>query len=322
MRKSFIVSAIIFLAVTTAVIFACNSEDKSKETTSTTSSEDSAKASIERGKYLAIHVAQCIDCHSQRDVTKFAMPVIPGTEGGGSGFPFGKGEGVPGEVWAPNITPFGLKDWSDNEILRAVTQGINKKGDTLFPLMPYHSFSRMAKDDLNSIIAYLRTLKSIDSTKPPRHLLIPPAMFGPLPQTTLDQNIRPDPSDKVRYGEYMITIALCGECHTPRSPQGVPDFSKVYAGGFAFNTPFFKVTVSNITPDSATGIGTWTEEAFIQKFKTNSSVAMVNTNPGRQNTIMPWEAYGKMKEGDLRAIYAYLRTVPPVQNKIEKWATK
>jgi len=152
--------------------------------------------------------------------------------------------------------------------------------------------------------------------------MIPPSMFGHLPQNTLYQNVIPDPSDKVKYGEYMITFASCGECHTPRSPEGAPDFSKAYSGGFTFNTPFFKVTVSNITPDSTTGIGTWTEEAFVQKFKTNSSDAMVNTNPGRQNTIMPWAAYGKMKEEDLRVIYAYLRMVPPVKNKVEKWPTK
>lgn len=322
MKKTFIVSAFIFLAVTTAVVIACNSEDKTKETSGTMSSEDSAKARVERGNYLANHVAICLDCHSKRDVTKFSLPVIPRTEGGGSGIPFDKSEGIPGEVWAPNITPFGLKDWTDDEILRAVTQGINKKGDTIFPLMPYHNYSRMAKDDLHSIIAYLRTLKPIDSTQPPRHLMIPPAMFGPLPQNTLDQNVRPDPSDKIRYGEYIITFASCGACHTPTSPQGAPDFSKVYSGGFVFNTPLFKVTVANITPDSATGIGTWTEEAFVQKFKTNSSAAMVNTNPGRQNTIMPWDSYGKMKEEDLRAIYAYLRTVPPVNNKVEKWPTK
>jgi hypothetical protein len=190
------------------------------------------------------------------------MPVVPGTEGGGSAFPFGEAVGVPGEVTSPNITPFALKDWTDEEIVRAITRGINKKGDTLFPIMPYHSYSKMAKSDINAIVAYLRTLKPIERTTPPRNLKIPASMFGPLPSGDLEHNNIPDTSDQLKYGAYMTTIAACAECHTPMGPQG-PDFSKIYAGGFVFNTPMFKVAVSNITPDSATGIGVWTEEMFV-----------------------------------------------------------
>jgi mono/diheme cytochrome c family protein len=142
--------------------------------------------------------------------------------------------------------------------------------------------------------------------------------MGGLPQVDLSKNVRPDPSDKVKYGGYLTTFASCAECHTPMGPQG-PDFSKAFAGGFVFATPFFKVAVSNITPDSATGIGTWTEEAFLQKFKANSAPERVNANPGRENSIMPWAMYGKMNDEDLKAIYAFLRTVPPVNNKVEKY---
>jgi hypothetical protein len=81
----------------------------------------------------------------------------------------------------------------------------------------------------------------------------------------------------------------------------------------------FKVNVGNITPDSATGIGTWTEDAFVEKFKSNLDAAEKGGNPGKFNTLMPWAMYGKMKEEDLRAIYAYLRTVPAIKNKVEKW---
>lgn len=322
MRKKFFLAAILFAAISASFFISCNNSDKTQDDSSKSNNNSTAEATakVERGRYLATSVAVCIDCHSKRDVTKFSLPVIPGTEGGGSGFPFTESEGVPGSVWATNITPFTLKDWSDDEIARAITRGISRNGDTLFPLMPYHNYSRLAKDDIFAIIAYLRTLNPIDSTVPPRQLKIPPTMFGPLPGNTLVDNKRPDPSDKVNYGQYMITAASCGECHTPRSPQGVPIFDKAYSGGFIFNTPFFKVGTANITFDSTTGIGTWTEDAFVQKFKTNSTHEVVNRNPGRMNTIMPWEFYGKMKEDDLRAIYAYLRSVPPVKNKVEKWS--
>jgi hypothetical protein len=257
-------------------------------------------------------------CHSKRDITKFALPMVAGFEGGGHVVPFGKAEGVPGEVTPPNITPFALKDWTDDEIVRAVVEGINKKGDTLFPAMPYHNFSRLAKDDIYSIVAYIRTLKPVETVMPARKLEIPPSMFGPLPENTLATNKKPDPSDKVKYGEYMITAAVCGECHTPMTPQG-PDFSKAYSGGFVFDAGFMKVAVGNITPDSATGIGTWTEDAFVQKFKTNAAQTEKGEDPGKFNTIMPWSMYAGMKDEDLKAIYAYLRTVPPISNKVEKW---
>lgn len=309
---------IAFAAICVIAAFYFSSCNNNADQPAATDGADSLKKVVERGDYLANHVAVCIDCHSKRDITKFSLPVVPGTEGGGAGFPFGEAEGVPGMVWAPNITPAALKDWTDDEIIKAMTQGINKKGDTLFPIMPYHHYSKMAKDDIKAIVAYIRTLKPIDSLTPPRKINIPASMFGPLPAATLESNTRPDPSDKVKYGEYMTNFAACAECHTPMGAQG-PDFSKVFAGGFVFNTPFFKVAVANITPDSATGIGSWTEEMFVQKFRTNSSDANVNRDPGKENSIMPWAMYGKMKDEDLKAIYAYLRTVKPINNKVEKY---
>jgi len=91
------------------------------------------------------------------------------------------------------------------------------------------------------------------------------------------------------------------------------------SGGIWFKLPTIDVTVANITPDSLTGIGSWTEEVFLAKFRTNSSQAMLSSKPGKSNTLMPWSFYGTMTDSDLKAIYSYLRTVPPLKNKIEKW---
>ena len=318
MRKTSLIASI--LAVVILIIAACKDESK-EPAASTISKEDSLKALVDRGNYLVNNVTVCLACHGERDHTKFAMPVKPGTEGGGPPYAFSQGMGIPGEITPPNITPFALKDWSDDEIIRALVQGINKKGDTLFPLMPYHNYSRMAKDDIHAIVAYIRTIKPIEKITPPRKLAIPAAMFGPLPQNTLENNTRPDPSDKVKYGEYLVTMASCSDCHTPMTQQG-PDFSKAFSGGFKFVSDFVNVTTSNITPDSATGIGAWTENEFVARFKTNLAMTEKGDNPGKFNTEMPWSDYAKMKEEDLRAIYAYLRTVPPIKNKVEKWPTK
>jgi len=305
--------------ITSAIIFpGCNNADKEKETAAV-SSGDSLKMVVDRGEYLAHHVAVCMDCHSKRDFTKFSLPPAPGTYGSGASFAFGKAEGIPGEIWAPNITPKRLGEWTDDEIARAIAHGVNKTGDTLFPVMPYNNYSRMAKDDLYAIIAYLRTLPSSDSTVPARKLEIPMSVLPPLPEYAPEKNIRPDITDKIKYGQYLVTIASCGECHTPMNQDGSPNFSKAFSGGFVFAAPMFTVTVANITPDSTTGIGSWTEDAFVAKFRANSSDEMVNKDHGKQNSVMPWAMYGKMKEEDLKAIYAYLRTVPAISNKVEKW---
>jgi hypothetical protein len=76
---------------------------------------------------------------------------------------------------------------------------------------------------------------------------------------------------------------------------------------------------ANLTPDTATGIGAWTEEMFIAKFRNNSSRENLNREPGKYNTLMPWEFFGRMTDDDLKAIYKYLRTFPPVHNVVVKW---
>jgi mono/diheme cytochrome c family protein len=309
MRKSLLFLFAALFIISAFIFPSCKNADKEKEKeTAAVSSADSLKMVVERGEYLAHNVAVCMDCHSKRDFSKFSLPPAPGTYGIGASFAFGKAEGIPGEIWAPNITPKRLGEWTDDEIAMAIAHGVNKTGDTLFPVMPYNNYSRMAKDDLYAIIAYLRTLPSSDSTVPPRQLAIPMSALPPLPEYAPEKNIRPEISDKVKYGEYMVTLASCRDCHT-----------EAFSGGFVFAAPMFTVTVANITPDSTTGIGSWTEDAFVAKFRANSADDMVNKDHGKLNSVMPWAMYGKMKEEDLKAIYAYLRIVPAVSNKVEKW---
>ena len=321
--KKLITITFILTGVLTAIYFsACN--NKKSEEPQANNKEDSLKKVIARGEYLANHVTPCIDCHSKRDFTKFSGPVIPGTEGmGGEVFDNKLEDDIPGVVYSRNITPdpeTGIGSWTDDEILKAMTQGINKNGDTLFPLMPYVHFNHMAKDDLLAIIAYLRTLKPIKNKVPDRHLMIPVSMAYPKPalQPSVDGNMKPSESDQVKYGEYLVNSAVCSDCHTPMV-KGQYDFSRMFAGGNTFNVGTFKVTTANITPDSATGIGTWNEERFINKFSVCREEKGYNYDPGKQNTIMPIVAYAGMTDSDLKAIFAYLRTVKPVSNKIEKY---
>jgi len=321
MRKFIACSAILLFIIAATYNSSCNNN---KSEPQANKSEDSIKKVIERGDYLANHVAACIHCHSKRDFNKFSGPVMPGTEGGG-GEVFSNEilDAIPGVFYGKNITPdneTGIGTWTDDEILRAITQGISKKGDTLFALMPYVNFNRMAKDDLMAIIAYLRTLKPIKNKIPERKMMIPIAMAYPAQalQPTLDNNVRPAASDIVKYGEYMATVADCATCHTP-FVKGQLDFSRMYAGGNTFHIGKTTVNSANISTDTATGLGSWTEERFMNKFIPYREEKGYNYDPGNQNTVMPLVDYAGMKDDDLKAIYAYLHTVKPVKNLVEKY---
>lgn len=101
---------------------------------------------IERGKYLANHVTVCIDCHSVSDWTKFSAP--PTGHPGAGGEKFSHDMGFPGTLYSPNITPCNLKGWTDGEIFRTITTGVGKDGNALFPVMPYHNYGLMDKEDI------------------------------------------------------------------------------------------------------------------------------------------------------------------------------
>ncbi|MBL0274443.1 MAG: hypothetical protein IPQ06_15630 [Chitinophagaceae bacterium] len=104
----------------------------------------------------------------------------------------------------------------------------------------------------------------------------------------------------------------------PQTPQG-PDITRMFAGGYKFDLGSNKANSANITPDSATGIGAWTEERFLTKFTQYREEKAYNYNPGNQNSIMPLSILAGIKDEDLKAIYAYLRTVKPVTNAVEKF---
>ncbi len=273
---------------------------------------------LARGKYLSDHVTGCTACHSERDWTKFAGPVKPDRIGvGGQAFALG-GAGV---VYAKNITPAAIGSWTDGELQRAVTAGVSKDGTPLFPLMPYPHFGAMAADDMHAILTYVRSWRAIESQITPRALNFPmnlivrtiPAVGTPQP--------RPSPQDKLAYGRYITRIALCGDCHTPIDDRGQPLPGREFAGGMEFLETGYRVRSANITPDADTGIGSWTEQQFIDKFKAfeTPSDAVLSETERRQNTVMPMTEYAGMTREDLSAIYTYLRTMPPVVNRVAKF---
>jgi len=273
---------------------------------------------LARGKYLSDHVVGCTVCHSDRDWTKFSGPVKPGTEGkGGQEFLLGGA----GAVYAKNITPAAIGSWSDGELQRAVTTGVSKDGTPLFPLMPYPHFGAMAADDMHAVLSYIRSWQAIDHQPPARTLNFPMNLIVRTIPTAATPQPRPSPTDQVAYGKYMVNASLCGDCHTPIDDRGQPLPGRNFAGGMEFLETGYRVRSANITPDADTGIGSWTEQQFIDKFKAfeTPSDAVLSDTERRQNTPMPMTAYAGMAREDLAAIYAYLRTVPPVVNRVTRF---
>ncbi len=271
---------------------------------------------IKHGEYLANHITACMDCHSSRDWTSFSGPISPGTLGKGGEY-FGPELGFPGKFYSRNITPINLENWTDGEIFRTITTGVDREGKALFPVMPYLSYGKMDKEDIYDIIAYLRSIPSIDNKTPVSKADFPMNfIINTLPAKS-NLTKRPEKTDVVAYGAYLVNAAACMDCHTQVS-NGQIIQELAFSGGREFAIPHGTSRSANITPDINTGIGNWTEDAFVQRFKTYTDPTIIaNIDPAEFNTIMPWTMFGGMDSTDLKSIYAYLMTLKPIENQVE-----
>jgi len=273
------------------------------------------QARVQRGEYLANHVAVCMDCHSKRDWSIYGAPLKKETYGGG-GEKFSHEVGFPGTVFSRNITPAGIKDWTDGEVFRAITTGVDRNGKPLFPLMPYPHYGQTDPKDILSIIAYIRTLPAIENQVPNHDLDFPlNILVNTMPSKAAMQKM-PDSNNITAYGKYLVLMSGCVECHS-KIEKGTVVAGTEFGGGRVFDFPNGTiVTAPNITFDKATGIGNWDRNLFIRKFKqyTDSGYMPKQLAPADFNTPMPWLMYSGMTNSDLAAIYAYLGTVTPKNN--------
>jgi len=275
---------------------------------------------VARGKYLANNVTLCLNCHSTRNWTKFAGPVVAGTEGKG-GEAFDQKVGFPGAFYAKNITPEGISRYTDGELFRIITTGVNKEGKAIFPIMPYDPYGAMDPEDIYSIIAYIRTLTPIHNSVPESVADFPMNIIINTIPTKANPGKRPDPSNVSAYGAYMVNASGCIICHTKdKQGQIIPELA--FSGGREFQMPDGSVLrSSNITSDINTGIGNWTQEAFVNRFKSYADSAYKSPTiaKGQYNSLMPWTSYAHMTDQDLVAIYNYIHNIPPIQNAVVKF---
>jgi mono/diheme cytochrome c family protein len=273
-----------------------------------------AGSSTERGGYLVNTIMACGNCRSPRDAEGRTI-AEKAFSGGGLTFT------TPAFIaTAPNITPdveTGIGSWSDAEIKRALVEGMRPghghlAGVPLAAIMPASFYKALLPEDLDAIVAYLRTVKPIRGEVP-----------DPVYKAPVRRDSYPDAeagfnkavfADPVRRGAYLVTIGHCMECHSAWS-RGVSDFKTGLGhGGRVFpprqgspdGTP--DSVAANITSDPTAGIGAWTDQEI------DRAVTQGVARDGRiLKPPMAYAFYAGLKQADLADIIAYLRTVPPLQ---------
>ena len=242
----------------------------------------SDSASVARGAHL-ISALPCGECH--------------GADLGGNVF----SDAGPFALFAaPNLTrgqggrnpPLSDAEWE-----RAIRHGVRRDSTSLM-VMPSEVFHAISDQDMTAMIAYLKQMPSVDRVVPPSKLRIIGRVVLGLGKVALAADTTPrtphvasvDTTTGVAFGRYLVSIAGCQGCHG-NSFSGGP--------GFAPNDP----PVANITP---TGIGNYSEADFIRAMREGKRPAGTPISE-----TMPWKSFGKMTDGELRSIFAFLQTVPP-----------
>ncbi|HEX8107640.1 MAG TPA: cytochrome c [Kofleriaceae bacterium] len=266
-------------------------------------------AVIARGRYLVTGPAYCTACHGQLDPAS-RSPVLE-TEPHLAG---GLALHLPiGTIYARNITPdkaTGIGTYTDPEIARVLRYGVDPSGRVTMPFMP---FTDMSDDDLAAIVSYLRSQPPIDHPVPASNynmrgraarafLIEPRGPTGPI-----RAHVGRGPT--VEYGQYLAnSVANCGGCHTKSNRRTGAAEGVSFAGGSTVDSrtsPGTKFVTPNLTPDPKTGhIYAWSEDVFVARFRT----AVPTASP------MPWGNFKNLSEDDLRALYRYLRSLPPAKH--------
>jgi cytochrome c553 len=252
-------------------------------------------AQIARGQQLA---NICVSCHTSDNrlplsgvnfVAKFAAPPV-------------------GTLYAPNLTPSGnIQDWTDGEVIRAIREGVHKNGRSLF-IMPADNFRNMSDDDVQAVVAYLRSQPATGGPTPNNQFNLFGALFINLfdfrtAQKPVGQVPAPQPGTP-EYGKYMVDVIGCRSCHGAQL-QGRLDNGKP--------GPPPGPNLTQMVPG-------WTEEQFMTFFNTGKlpgggTVPTLTLPSGLTEPRMPWPMVrAATTDDELKAMYAYLHSLPPVES--------
>jgi mono/diheme cytochrome c family protein len=279
-------------------------------------SPTAAQDLLGRGEYLVEGIVGCGNCHNGRDDDG---ELIPGMEYAGNfviNEPNGPGPGgLAFTAYAPNISPdpeTGIGEWTDEEIERAIREGISRDGRVLGPPMAFPYYREISSEDMDAIIAYLRSRPAVRNEVPASTYYIPlPPNWGPPVEEPIAQ---PPRGNTVEYGRYLAhSLGHCTQCHTPLI-GGIEDFSQTNAGGNIFPQPFnfdWAALTPNITPHPTDGIGQWTDDEI------KRAIVYGVSRDGRQLLpFMGFSFYERISDEDLDAIITFLRSLPPMNDYV------
>ena len=268
-------------------------------------------AVIAKGRHLVLGPAHCVDCHSTlKNVDSLLKLGQEPSLSGGLPFklPFGT-------FYTRNLTPdsvTGIGRYTDGEIARVLRYSVKANGEAALPFMP---FQNMSDDDLTAIVSYLRSTKPARNAVPEHDYnfmgkMIKAFLIKPQgPTERIKEAIAPDTT--AAYGRHLVmAVANCNECHTKR--DGIGNFvGAPLAGGNKFEEKGVPALITpNLTPDPETGrITAWPQEMFIKRFRMGKLVPYSH---------MPWESFGRMSDDELKAIYNYLKSLPPTKMPEDK----
>jgi mono/diheme cytochrome c family protein len=246
------------------------------------------------GAYIATVTGGC-GCHFNADLNAMA---------GGREF-----KGDFGVVYAPNLTSdqeTGIAHDSDEILVSLLRTGQEEEDGEIYvlsPIMPYRTFSILSDKDAYDIVAWLRTLEPVANPVAERQLAEEPQPWSPETAPAAES-----PSEPVARGEYLVKLANCSGCHTPKNEDGSPKADMLLAG-----SPIRDEFASNITPDEGTGIGSWTEEQIATFIRTGAEPNGEQIEGAMAQQIE--RRFSKLTEADAAAIAAFLKSIPAVVNQ-------
>lgn len=240
---------------------------------------------VARGEHLSTAIGKCVECHA--------------ADMGGTTFVDDPGLG---RIAAPNLTTGRggvLANYTDEELERAIRHGVRKDGTPLL-IMPSEEYQHFTDEDLAAVIAYMRSRPPVDREFPEKQLrFVGRALVtGGIVKHAYDlidhERVAParyEPSVSAEYGRYLANVGGCTGCHGPG----------LSGGPIPGAPPGFK-PASNITPG---GIGSWTEADFFRALREG-----IRPSGTPIDTTMPWRLTAKMTDDEIKAVWAFLRTVP------------
>ena len=265
-------------------------------------------ATLARGEYIVYGAAACAYCHVPRD----QWPALD------------RGERLPltghhvfplpfGQIYSANLTPdreTGIGTRSEAELARVLRFGVRADGRAAFPLMEI----QLHDDDLAAVVSYLRSRPAVSHAVPEHSLsLFGKALmaFAIAPAANHEPHGPSPQGATVERGAYLANhVSSCVACHTDRGEDGAL-IGPPFAGGQRMDVaadPSRVYVTPNLTPDpESSPIGQWPEDAFVARFRMGPQV---------EGSPMPWGAFARMSDDDLRALYRYLRSLPPTRHHI------